>query len=127
MSQCPTGAITRDLSGEIYHKDFCIGCGSCARNCPWGNISIVTLPGNGQERGLHKKLTGFPERSSQSSPGNSDKDRSKTLKKARIRKKAVKCDMCRDYSFIGCVYNCPLGAAKRVDAATYFSDFSSVG
>ncbi|MBI5184604.1 MAG: 4Fe-4S binding protein [Nitrospinae bacterium] len=49
MSRCPTGAISRDFSGEIYHKDFCAGCGNCAKNCPYGNISMGTVSDNGQE------------------------------------------------------------------------------
>lgn len=102
MSDCPTGAISRDASGDIHHSDVCIGCGSCARNCPYGNIAIIELgpekPGPG-ETAPHKK--------------------------ARIRKRAVKCDMCKGYSFLGCVYNCPTGAAQRVAPETYFRDFST--
>ena len=102
MSNCPTGAISRDPSGDIHHSDACIGCGSCARDCPYGNIAIIKL-------GLEK-----PE------PGEAAKN-----KKAHVRKKAVKCDMCKGYSFLGCVYNCPTGAAQRVAPGTYFKDFST--
>ncbi len=41
MVGCPTGAIARDIGGEVYIKDTCIGCGSCARNCDFGNISMA--------------------------------------------------------------------------------------
>lgn len=102
MSNCPTGAISRDPSGEIHHSDVCIGCGACARNCPYGNIAVIELG---------------PEK-----PGPGETGRNK---KARIRKKAVKCDMCKGYSFLGCVYNCPTGAAQRVAPETYFRDFST--
>lgn len=43
MSGCPTGSIARDKEGEVYIKDFCIGCGACAKGCEFGNISIVSL------------------------------------------------------------------------------------
>ncbi|MBF0290666.1 MAG: cyclic nucleotide-binding domain-containing protein [Nitrospinae bacterium] len=101
MSHCPTGAISRDPSGEIHHSDICIGCGSCARDCPYGNIAIIELG---------------PEKSG---PGETGQ------KKARVRKKAVKCDMCKGYTFLGCVYNCPTGAAQRVAPETYFKEFST--
>lgn len=102
MSQCPTGAISRDPSGQIHHSDACIGCGACARNCPYGNITVIELG---------------PEK-----PGPGETGRNK---KARARKKAVKCDMCQGYSFLGCVYNCPTGAAQRVAPEAYFRDFST--
>lgn len=41
LEDCPTGAILRDFSGEVYHKDFCVGCGQCAKKCPYNNIAIV--------------------------------------------------------------------------------------
>jgi CRP-like cAMP-binding protein len=45
MVGCPTGAISRDIGGEVYIKDTCIGCGNCARNCDFGNISMAARPG----------------------------------------------------------------------------------
>jgi CRP-like cAMP-binding protein/Pyruvate/2-oxoacid:ferredoxin oxidoreductase delta subunit len=102
MSDCPTGAISRDPSGDIHHSDVCIGCGACAKNCPYGNISIIEIG---------------PEK-----PGQGEGAQNK---KARIRKRAVKCDMCKDYSFLGCVYNCPTGAAQRVAPEAYFRNFST--
>lgn len=102
MSHCPTGAISRDQSGDIHHSDACIGCGSCARDCPYGNIAIIELG---------------PEKTG---PGEAGRNR-----KARVRKKAVKCDMCKGYSFLGCVYNCPTGSAQRVAPETYFKEFST--
>jgi Fe-S-cluster-containing dehydrogenase component/CRP-like cAMP-binding protein len=42
MIGCPTGAIHRAPGGEVDIKDFCIGCGSCANRCPYGNITMVT-------------------------------------------------------------------------------------
>lgn len=168
MSECPTGAITRGYDGEVFHKDFCVGCGNCAKNCPFGNISVVSLSdgnegkfaylsgflsnlfkrkdnGNSKETALgsgKKARFSFPgERdmvqlsSSKKFPGDRDmtanfdntREANKGNEKKGPRRKAVKCDMCRDFSFLGCVYNCPVGAARRVDPSELFYDISTVG
>ena len=42
MIDCPTGAIGRDARGEVFiREDLCTGCGSCAKACPWENISMA--------------------------------------------------------------------------------------
>jgi CRP-like cAMP-binding protein len=38
---CPVGSISRGPQGEIRIADWCIGCGRCAENCPYGNINMV--------------------------------------------------------------------------------------
>ncbi|MBI5184605.1 MAG: hypothetical protein HZA01_02625 [Nitrospinae bacterium] len=48
-------------------------------------------------------------------------------RKSKTRRKAAKCDMCRDYPFMGCVYNCPSDAARRVDLTEFFADLAAVG
>jgi Fe-S-cluster-containing dehydrogenase component len=46
MQDCPTGAIGRSAKGEIQiREDLCIGCGNCARGCPWDNIQMTTPKG----------------------------------------------------------------------------------
>jgi CRP-like cAMP-binding protein/Fe-S-cluster-containing dehydrogenase component len=40
---CPVGSIRRRTSGEIFIEDWCIGCGKCAENCPYGNITMHVL------------------------------------------------------------------------------------
>ena len=43
---CPVDSIHRrqrdnqEASLEIFIEDWCIGCGQCARNCPYGNINM---------------------------------------------------------------------------------------
>ena len=45
MIDCPTGAIGRDARGEVFiREDLCTGCGSCAKACPWDNISMAARP-----------------------------------------------------------------------------------
>lgn len=43
MTGCPVGSIARDKDGEVYIKDFCVGCGACAKGCEFGNISMVIV------------------------------------------------------------------------------------
>src|SRR5262249_17252612 len=40
MVGCPVGSIRRRSSREIIIEDWCIGCGKCAENCPYGNINM---------------------------------------------------------------------------------------
>ncbi len=40
MVGCPVGAIRRRKSLEVIIEDWCIGCGLCATNCPYGNITM---------------------------------------------------------------------------------------
>lgn len=110
MIKCPTGAIARNIDGEIYHMDSCIGCGSCARSCTYGNISMVSLPETS------RRLTG---KHVEQGEEHSDK-------LGKLRKKPVKCDMCMGYHFVACVYNCPSGAARMVNPEEFF-DITGVG
>jgi CRP-like cAMP-binding protein/Fe-S-cluster-containing dehydrogenase component len=41
MVGCPVGSIRRHQSSEIIIENWCIGCGLCAENCPYGNINMV--------------------------------------------------------------------------------------
>ncbi|HEY0342994.1 MAG TPA: cyclic nucleotide-binding domain-containing protein, partial [Steroidobacteraceae bacterium] len=40
MTGCPVDAIHRGKHLQIVIEDHCIGCGLCAKNCPYGSISI---------------------------------------------------------------------------------------
>ena len=40
---CPVDAIHREGSLETVIEDHCIGCGECARNCPYHNIQMVMV------------------------------------------------------------------------------------
>lgn len=116
MIDCSTGAIARDFTGEIYYRDFCIGCGKCAKKCPYGNITIITMSRNGRRNRIADWF---------GNKGNGNGKKQET--KEKVRRKAVKCDMCRDFSFIACVYNCPTGAARKVDPTDFFTDITTIG
>jgi CRP-like cAMP-binding protein/Fe-S-cluster-containing hydrogenase component 2 len=51
MVGCPVGAIRRRGSMEIIIEDWCVGCGLCVRNCPYGNLNLHPF-------GDKKKATG---------------------------------------------------------------------
>ena len=44
MVGCPVNSIRRRGSLEIIIEDWCIGCGKCAENCPYGNINMHPFP-----------------------------------------------------------------------------------
>jgi CRP-like cAMP-binding protein/Fe-S-cluster-containing hydrogenase component 2 len=51
MVGCPVGSIRRRNSMEIIIEDWCVGCGLCVRNCPYGNLNLHPF-------GARKKATG---------------------------------------------------------------------
>ena len=89
MTDCPTGAITREsdsLIVTINDHDHatrpCIGCGNCAERCPWGNIIMVPYG---------------------------------TRADGKLEEEATKCDLCQTRSQgPACVQMCPHGSAIRV-------------
>jgi Fe-S-cluster-containing hydrogenase component 2 len=145
MNSCPTGAIKRRPEGEIYFQyDMCIGCGNCAIACPYDNIAMIDTPtfDRAQARkartmndpnffrpypvashdvgdgGLLKRLFGF---------GGANKRKPVTLAPGRDYDHMpvafpIKCDLCDGLPFMGCVHNCPTGAAIRIDPAKLFEE-----
>jgi Fe-S-cluster-containing hydrogenase component 2 len=94
MVGCPVGSIRRNNSLEIVIEDWCVGCGLCAKNCPYGNINM------------------HPLESLESDPSTPARQT------AVMRHKATTCDLCRDHAEPSCVYACPHDAAHRVDPST---------
>jgi CRP-like cAMP-binding protein/Fe-S-cluster-containing hydrogenase component 2 len=123
MVGCPTGAITRDVNGEVIIQDSCIGCGNCARRCPYGNISMADTLSREE---LAKQHTGAPiiggylKHWKTAENGPMMHEIEANGQKAVVRRIAVKCDLCQDYHYNhGCVHNCPYGAIERMDASAY--------
>jgi CRP-like cAMP-binding protein/Fe-S-cluster-containing hydrogenase component 2/thioredoxin reductase len=115
MADCPPDAIKRDREGEVFITNDCIGCGNCERNCPYGVIQMAADP-PAKPGLLSWLLFGAGP-----GPGEDKSQRSNAPKDAR--KKATKCDMCKDVSGgAACVRACPTGAAIRVKPRA-FIDF----
>lgn len=100
---CPVDAIHRDGDSlEIAIEDYCIGCGLCADNCPYGNINMHGVPkmeidvATGRERRVYQI--------------------SDTGKKLPVvQQRATTCDLCRSVDGRpSCVYACPHDAAHRM-------------
>jgi CRP-like cAMP-binding protein len=103
MVGCPVGSIRRRNSLEVIIEDWCIGCGLCARNCPYGNINLHPF----------EVMADDPEHAGR--------------KKATIKQKATSCDLCTHLKEPSCVYACPHDAAHRVDPRTFFADMLGQG
>jgi CRP-like cAMP-binding protein/Fe-S-cluster-containing dehydrogenase component len=97
MVGCPVGSIRRRNSLEVIIEDWCIGCGLCARNCPYGNINLHPF----------EVMTDDPEHAGR--------------QKAAIKQKATSCDLCTHLKEPSCVYACPHDAAHRVDPREFFA------
>jgi CRP-like cAMP-binding protein/Fe-S-cluster-containing dehydrogenase component len=54
MVGCPVGSIRRRNSLEVIIEDWCIGCGLCAKNCPYGNISMHPFPETNTQKASRK-------------------------------------------------------------------------
>jgi len=103
MVGCPVGAIRRRNSLEVIIEDWCIGCGLCANNCPYGNINLHPFD----------VLVDDPMQVGR--------------KKAVTRQKATSCDLCTHLKEPSCVYACPHDAAHRVDPKTFFVEMLGQG
>ncbi|HMC89199.1 MAG TPA: cyclic nucleotide-binding domain-containing protein, partial [Gemmataceae bacterium] len=91
MVGCPVGSIRRRNSREIIIEDWCIGCGKCADNCPYGNINMHPF----------EELREDPTQ-----PGR---------KVPVLQQKATMCDLCAELDGEpSCVYACPHDAAHRM-------------
>jgi Fe-S-cluster-containing dehydrogenase component len=93
VEACPVEAMVRDERGVVRRRLFqCIGCGSCARACPFGVLPAKT---SGMPVGFRSldRITGH---------------------------QIAKCDLCEDRVTAGetvprCVAACPSGALMFVD------------
>jgi CRP-like cAMP-binding protein/Pyruvate/2-oxoacid:ferredoxin oxidoreductase delta subunit len=103
MVGCPVGSIRRRNSLEVIIEDWCIGCGLCAKNCPYGNINMH--PFNVLEQDPQ-----MPAR-----------------QKAVVHYKATSCDLCTEHEEPSCVYACPHDAAHRVEPNEFFKWLAEPG
>jgi CRP-like cAMP-binding protein/flavoprotein/ferredoxin len=96
MVGCPVGSIRRRNSLEVIIENWCIGCGLCAKNCPYGNINL------------------HPFNVMEDDPANPGR------RIAVVKHKATSCDLCTEHAEPTCVYACPHDAAHRVEPNEFF-------
>ncbi len=113
MKDCPPDAIQRAPSGEVFINDSCIGCGNCAKYCPYDVIHMA------YQKPKKPGLLAWLLFGAGPGPGE---DKRKMEKPAGAKEVAVKCDMCLNVpGGAACVSACPTGAALRVKPEEFFS------
>ncbi len=104
MIGCPVGSIRRSEDLSIIIEDWCVGCGICAKQCPYESIVMHELEEFGEE--VSERLTRIAE----------------TGEVMAVTERAAVCDQCEDlHTGPACVYSCPHDAAHRVNAAEFLS------
>jgi CRP-like cAMP-binding protein/Fe-S-cluster-containing dehydrogenase component len=108
MIGCPVGSIVRGEAGQIVIKDWCIGCGLCADQCPYGSIHMHPL-----------ETLDLPREAERARDDGDDRS---AAREKEVDQRAVVCDLCAGLNGIGpaCVYHCPHDAAIRIDAKFEF-------
>jgi len=97
----------------VFIDEKCIGCGNCARDCPY-NVIHMAYPPPPKPGLLQWLLLGM-------GPGPGE-DKTPRAKPEGARETATKCDMCKDIAGgPSCVSACPTGAAIRVNPEEFFS------
>ncbi len=105
MVGCPVDAIHRGKKREMTIENWCIGCGKCAQNCPYGNINMQPFETN-------EKIDDITR------PG---------YKVAVVQQKATMCDLCESIDGQpSCVYACPHDAAHRMSGAELIKKVDSM-
>ncbi len=108
MIGCPVGSIRRRNSLEVIIEDWCVGCGLCASNCPYGKITVHEFDKDGNASALQSVQT--------------DKD---STNSGKVRK-ATSCDLCHDLAEPSWVSACPHDAAHRVKPNEFFAQVLGV-
>ncbi len=102
MIGCPVGSIRRTQDLNIFIEDWCVGCGLCARQCPYDSIQMHRLEEFGQE---------VSEEFARIAEGGDV---------VAVTERAVVCDQCSGLpTGPACMYACPHDAAIRVNAREF--------
>jgi len=123
LTGCPTGAIFRDLKGDVdINPATCIGCFDCATQCPYNAISMIPrdLPPPARTAPLTRIKNVFRLSTPAPAPVGEGDDMI-----------AIKCNLCENTSMnpdgakrpaYSCEENCPTGALVRVNPHEYFDE-----
>jgi Fe-S-cluster-containing dehydrogenase component/CRP-like cAMP-binding protein len=123
LTGCPTGAIFRDLTGDIeIDPHTCIGCFDCATQCPYNAITMVPreMPPAARPALLTRIKSTFSLKAAAPAPVAETDDMI-----------AIKCNLCENTGLnpagakrpaYSCEENCPTGALVRVNPQEYFGE-----
>ncbi len=104
MIGCPVGSIRRTQDLNILIEDWCIGCGVCAKQCPYDAIQMHEIEEFGEQATRAKTMMAESE------------------SVVSVTERAAVCDQCNSLpTGPACVYACPHDAAMRVNAAKFFN------
>jgi CRP-like cAMP-binding protein/Fe-S-cluster-containing hydrogenase component 2 len=106
MIGCPVGSIQRGDDGEILIRQWCIGCGVCASQCPYDSIQmhdvgIISERSFGWQYMLANRVSGDAWRK----PGNAPRDWLMTMA-------PIQCDV----EFISNLQNCGVNSADEAES-----------
>jgi CRP-like cAMP-binding protein len=104
MIGCPVGSIRKAKDLNILIEDWCVGCGVCAKQCPYNSIQMHGLEEFGKDvsEGARRVAEGGEV--------------------VEVSERAVVCDQCSSLpTGPACVYACPHDAAMRVNAAEFLT------
>jgi Fe-S-cluster-containing hydrogenase component 2 len=110
IRSCRIDGMTRTNHRFTQPLEICIGCGLCAKNCPFGAIRMISPA---EEKVLVDYEPWQPA---------DESDETKLLKGKNRKKEIWKCDGCANYKNRGCVFNCPTGALRSVTLKELVAD-----
>src|SRR6202158_837069 len=97
MIGCPVRSIRRRETWEVIIEDWCIGCGKCANQCPYGNINMHEFPVH-QDAAERRYPQVLAYEDDPDHPGQ---------KRVVMEKKGLTCDLCLGLGGASCGYACP--------------------
>ena len=112
---CPIGAIGREASGRVEIKHFCMGIGKCAKGCPYGVISLVSVDQIKKPAGRWGRFTDRFKKRRLPKPDTAGSDPTALARLSRRKRYSIKCDLCEGFPGPACERNCPTGAARRLN------------
>lgn len=104
MIGCPVGSIRKSKDLNILIEDWCVGCGACAKQCPYNSIQMHPLEEFGKDISERAKRV------------------AESGEVVEVTDRAVVCDQCSTLpTGPACVYACPHDAAIRVNASEFLT------
>lgn len=107
VEACPEDAFRRDENGALLITDRCTGCGACEPACPYGAITLRSLPDPRPPPSLLGRLLGRAVNPARRYPLI-------PLRSASSSRRADKCDYCHGFADRACLSRCPTGSLRLI-------------